>query len=579
MKRHIIAARQESQPVLEEASTLLVRKRESEEKRQLLDAFCRHFLISDTDLDTLTNTTLPVEEHFFTVLNRVKQIHRDCELLLGSENQRLGLELMEQTRRNLDAGFKKLYTWIQREFKGLDLEDPYISGSIRRALRVLSERPTLFQNCLDFFGQARESTLFDAFQTALTGTDSGQAIEFSTHDPLRYIGDMLAWMHSAAVSEKEALEGLFISDADEISKGLAAGQTSEPWARIRSSSVTIEDRDEDDTETTFDGRKALSNLISRNLVTVSQSLQQRIELVIQNNDEPVLLYKIYNLLCFYQDIFTKLVGQENAIYTTIGQLQTSTLERFEEVMEEENATAKADTTPASNLTPPAHFQSALKQFSDIARVRGPQMTTSELEKLFSAVLGALLDACAEGAMQLVDIRESNIYKLNYLNALQTTFAEIITQIPNVSIPLEKARSEIISLRHRTTETIATTLLDESGVGSLLQEIDSRKDKGERRKWLEANLEEAAQKLDDFLSSGLMDAQDSQRRIIDKVLAKEIIVEAVQRFCSEFDELETILEQLQLDTPLTNHEREDDEGPVTLRDLYPRTGAEVRALLS
>ena len=581
MRSHILAAKTESAPVLEEASTLLERKRESEEKQQLLDAFCKHFMISDVDLDTLTNSTTPLDDSFFTVLNRVKSIHKDCELLLGHENQRLGLEFMEQTRRSFDAGFKKLYNWIQREFKGLDLEDPHISGSIRRALRVLSERPTLFQNCLDFFAQARESTLSDAFQSALTGTGTtGQAIEFSTHDPLRYIGDMLAWTHSATVSEKEALEGLFISDADEISRGLATGRSSEPWARVRRSSSAVgQDANEDDTETAFDGRKALSDLIGRNMSGVCQTLQQRIELAVKNNDDPVLVYKVYNLLTFYQNIFAKLICPDTAVCKTITQLETFTLTQFEVQMDEETTAATANVAPMPDLAPPIYLQTALRQFSDIARARGPQMEAHELERLFSTVLAGALDACAEGVMQLADHQEGNIYKLNYLTALHRTLGELTAQIHTTQIPLDKANAEIGSLRERAIESLTTSLLDDAGVGAVLQETDARREAGARRQWLQDNLEDAAQKLDDFLSSGLMDAQDRQSRLTDTSLAKEIVAEAVDRFCSEFDELEDMLEGAEDDALQVNHQGEGEELPPLLKELYPRTGVEVRALLS
>lgn len=33
-------------------------------------------------------------------------------------------------------------------------------------------------------------------------------IELHSHDPLRYTGDMLAWIHQAAASEKEYLQTL-----------------------------------------------------------------------------------------------------------------------------------------------------------------------------------------------------------------------------------------------------------------------------------------------------------------------------------------------------------------------------------
>ena len=33
-------------------------------------------------------------------------------------------------------------------------------------------------------------------------------IELHSHDPLRYVGDMLAWLHQATASEKEHLQTL-----------------------------------------------------------------------------------------------------------------------------------------------------------------------------------------------------------------------------------------------------------------------------------------------------------------------------------------------------------------------------------
>lgn len=584
MKQHIIAAKQESAPVLEEAVTLMERKRETESKQQLLDAFCQHFIISNEDLTLLTSSAEPLDDRFFTILHRVKQVYRDCEILLGYENQRLGVELMEQTTRNLDAGFKKLYNWIQREFKGLDVEDPHLRGSIRRALRVLSERPTLFQNCLDFFADARQNTLAEAFHDALTGsaTGSGKAIEFSTHEPLRYVGDMMAWIHSAAVSEKEALEGLFVSDADAISRGLSAGKANEPWARIsgrpRRDDVEHDEDESEDGDAVFDGRKALNDLVDRNLAAVCQTLQHRIELAVRSSGDPVLVYKIFNLLDFYRGTFSKLLGEESILDRSITQLQSFTLAHFEEVMAEERTAATADITPHSDLSPPIFLATALNQFADIGRARGAQMTATELERLFAAMLSGVLNACAEAAVQIPDIRRSDIYKLNYLTALRTTLDAVTGPVPVVHVPLEKAGQEIHSLRDQLVQYLATTLLEDSGVSGLLQEIDSHHDPDGRRQWLMGNLDNAAQQLDEFLSSALMDAQDSVKTLLDRGLANHVVTEAVERFCSEFDELEAVLEMVQ--TTIPTEEGDDLDGPVpALRALYPRTGAEVRALLS
>ena len=35
------------------------------------------------------------------------------------------------------------------------------------------------------------------------GTKNSRPIELHSHDPLRYLGDMLAWVHQACASERE----------------------------------------------------------------------------------------------------------------------------------------------------------------------------------------------------------------------------------------------------------------------------------------------------------------------------------------------------------------------------------------
>jgi conserved oligomeric Golgi complex subunit 6 len=137
--------------MLEEAETLLARKRETETKRQLLGAFSQHFLLTDEEVRTLESGSSDVGDHSFDLLGRMKQIHKDCQLLLGTEDQQLGLELMDQSSRNLNSAYQKLYRWMEDQFKSFDPENPRMSAPLRRALRQLAERPTLFESCLETF--------------------------------------------------------------------------------------------------------------------------------------------------------------------------------------------------------------------------------------------------------------------------------------------------------------------------------------------------------------------------------------------------------------------------------------------
>ena len=94
MRAHINTAVLETGPVMEEASNLIEQKKQIESKHQILNAFSSHFRVSEDQVVVLTSTAEPVNEEFFQVLTRVKKIHHDCQVLLGTEDQRLGLEIL-----------------------------------------------------------------------------------------------------------------------------------------------------------------------------------------------------------------------------------------------------------------------------------------------------------------------------------------------------------------------------------------------------------------------------------------------------------------------------------------------------
>ncbi len=61
----------------------------------------------------------------------------------------------------------------------------------------------------------RRNAILRAFIDALTRGGPGgtpRPIELHAHDPLRYIGDMLAWLHQTVASEREFLESLLNSE-------------------------------------------------------------------------------------------------------------------------------------------------------------------------------------------------------------------------------------------------------------------------------------------------------------------------------------------------------------------------------
>lgn len=74
-------------------------------------------------------------------------------------------------------------------------------------------RPSLtVSDICQILTSTRQSSALNAFLEALTrGGPNGlpRPIEIHAHDPTRYVGDMLAWVHQATASEHEFLSSLF----------------------------------------------------------------------------------------------------------------------------------------------------------------------------------------------------------------------------------------------------------------------------------------------------------------------------------------------------------------------------------
>lgn len=602
--------------MLDEATSLMNQKQETETKQELLHAFTQHFIISDEDFLALTSAEVPIDDHFFDVLARVKQVHHDCEVLLGGENQRLGLEIMEKSSRNLNSAYQKLYVWIQKEFRSLNLEDPRISSSIRQALRVLAERPSLFHSCLDFFAEARDYILSEAFQYALSDAVSGaggdrsvKPIEFSAHDPMRYVGDMLAWVHSTTVSEREALEALFVADGEELAKGIQAGLSSEPWSRI----------DEDEETVAFDGRKALSDLVNRDLTGVSRSLRQRVELVIQGHDDPVTCFKVINLLSFYRTTFSRLVGQHSNLVELMQTLEKFTFGHFETLMREQTTTLSNDhpaLTPSRDLSAPQFLLDALEGLTSLMKtheVSFAEDTETSGENQFTPVLRVALDPFVKlaqsSAEDLQDETAGTIYKTNILLTTHTSISAYpfasATHLQPLSTSISTIRIALLEIQHRY-------LLSSSGLQVLLEALEpyspstsTTQTKTHQRQpstnlasivtlpaFQPNSLIATSQQLDDFLPSALMDATENLKRVQSAGFVKRVTEEAVEAFCRDFEFVEGMIigadeaRGISLvseggDCSGSENEGEGEEGKekYSLRALFPRTTGEIRVLLS
>ncbi|KAK7931954.1 hypothetical protein PG985_002666 [Apiospora marii] len=589
MKSHVTAAHSATSTTLEEASSLMGQRRDVDTKQQLLKAFQGHFVLTEDEIAALTLSSEPVDDRFFRALAKAKKILNDCEVLLGFENQTLGLDVMERTTKNLNQAFQKLYRWIQKEFKTLNLENPQINSSVRRALRVLAERPSLFQNCLDFFAEAREQILSDAFYLALTGTSAAgredhsvKPIELVAHDPLRYVGDMLAWQHSAAVSEREALEVLFVSEGGDIVKGIEEGRENELW-RLMSDET-------DGAAPGFDPVKALNELVDRDVAGAARILRQRVEQVIQTNEDTILAYEMANLLNFYRVTFSKLLGAQSVLLESMTNLEAEALRQFRSLMRDHIATLQGEFqhTP-SDLGPPDFLQDSLKQLTSIMKTYETSLSSSgDREADFEPILAESFDPFLSGCENMaknIQAPSSSVFLINCLTAAKNALSPFDFTPRRVEQLQTTIDQHAEGLRNRQHSYLRT----ESGLDRLfnaLEPLPIAEEGVPKMRSLEElrpeALTAASQHLDDFLPSALMDAMENLRHLQDSKLARDVTEEAAEMFCVDFEHAEELLilaDELADQKP--NPLRQDGEAhdATSYRALFPRTTGEIRVLLS
>jgi hypothetical protein len=388
---------------------------------------------------------------------------------------------------------------------------------------------------------------------------------------------MLAWTHSATVSEREALEVLFISDGDEIAKGIQAGRDSEPWNRISENQDGVSD---------FNGLKALNDLVDRDVAGVARVLRQRIGQVIQSHEETIMAYKIANLLNFYRATFSKLLGDESVLLQSLITLEDSALRQFRSLMRDHVASLQGDTQLVlPDLGPPDFLQEGLKQLTAIMKTYETSFTSaSSRETDFQPILAEAFDpfmSSSDNIAKELDVPASTIFTINCLLAATNTLAPFDftgERIVKLQDMVEEYAARLVEYQYSFFQT-------NSALQPLLQTLtplsDTKEDLMSIRSYeafQPSALIQASQTLDDFLPSALMDAMENLKHLQSSKLAREVTEEAADRFCDDFEGVE---EKLVAADELLEHGEDGEATAATqpLRTLFSRTSGEIRVLLS
>lgn len=204
--------------LLEQAEGLQRQKTTTEQQRALLDLFLARFTLRDAEKEVISKRDAPVDSKLFAAMDRLSEIRSDCRSLLeGGEElgggTRAGMDIMAATSSQMDEVYDKIARYLNFQFRQAPKEGMMdVSKNLRESVERLikGNREDLLRPALSVLATIRANFMSNTFHRALTqGTSGSRPIELHAHDPVRYVGDILAWIHQAVASEREFLGQVF----------------------------------------------------------------------------------------------------------------------------------------------------------------------------------------------------------------------------------------------------------------------------------------------------------------------------------------------------------------------------------
>ncbi|ALC42039.1 CG1968 [Drosophila busckii] len=396
MKSELETSKALTKDLIEQTNNMQQERERLEVHQQIAQAFLARFQLSVPEHQLLYGQTkdAPIVHEFFKVLERVQSIHADCRLLMQCGYQTAALDIMEEMTLHQEGALERLYRWTQNHCR--NLENNEIGALVVEAMSRLQDRPVLFKYVIDEYAIARRAVLVRQFIEALTEGGPGgnpKPIELHAHDPKRYIGDMFAWLHQSIPNEKENLTLLFKQcDKHDITEQM---------------------------------QRALSYIADG----VCHPLKVRVETILGQEQDTIILFTISNLLRFYQQIMRQVV-QGGSLEQCLIELQQSSEQFYlnslaaqvRQVLQRPAGSSLALEPPQRDLVPPpsvARLLNILKEILSVATmVDGRQ---ADITKIVSCVIDPLLQSVQESAAHLPTV-DMAVYLLNCLYHMQSTLA-------------------------------------------------------------------------------------------------------------------------------------------------------------
>ena len=501
MQKRLVAAKKRTSGLLKETSQLQCKSRSLDMKSKVASSFLNKFQLNPDQLRVLSGipegfrtTRLPINDDFFQAMHRVQEIHEDCKVLLHMSKQRAGLEIMESMAMQLESAYERLYHWTQNQCRLMTGEVPDFNANLRCALKELQKRPVLFQYCIDEYVIARRTALVQSFIDALTreGT-SGRPMELHSHDPARYCGDMLGWLHQAIATENDHVSGLLADD----------------------------------------DRERVVSVLSMITEGSCRPLHVRIEQVIVSTVSSAVAYKLVNLLRYYCGVFLKNLSSTAPLVKTVADLSELQSKMFFSTLNSQVSKILGDVqTPLLDLAPTPKLSELLGLLQELLCSRDMTVFTEDsqnqdLRMILSCCIDPLIQHCKESVASMSKVDRS-IYLINCLYVVQSTvslYEFTDRQVESLDMQIQSHMDKVSS--EQLVHLLSRTVL--SGFYATLS-------RGEVAESDYQSITNCSQHLRTLISAPDQYQLGQSRLVTSGRLREDIMKKALERFCGAYESI-------------------------------------------
>ncbi|PWN52466.1 oligomeric complex COG6 [Violaceomyces palustris] len=507
----ISKASRSSRYLLEHSRGLEKQMESSRLQEQLSNLFLQRFTLTDEEKESIHSNELRVGSQLFSAMDRLDTIRQDCRLLLQGDpdsgdvggsggGTKAGLEIMSSTSEDLETAYQKIFRWCSFEFRQPVKEGLEVSPQLKQAVRRLFKRQDLLRPALSTLANTRSSILMNSFINALTvggppPTYLPRPIELHAHDPIRYVGDMLAWVHQSLASEREFLTSLFGEKEGE--GGRRIGQ------RRRGLEGSLDMTGSDPGASLLGpGELLVRELLNRNLEGCCRPLKVRVQQTVRSQEGSVTTYRLAHLVEFYRNTMEKTIGTRAALSKTLKEISEISFQAFFVTLERQAAgLLRFDEPPSHDLSPPHPLMGACGTLKDLltehqrSLADGEGQTTTaastkegsdQLVRLddFDQILDRLVEPMVEMCKNLSELTvtkrargksleaalwEKSIFSLNSLGYL----LNVLQPYEFTSAKVAKIKEEIAEESKVLTSLHHENLLEGSGLKPIIQAIASK----------------------------------------------------------------------------------------------------------